>query len=42
MPRINLYFPKRVKDKMKMHPNVNWPNAMRSIIEQKLDELESK
>ena len=40
MANITLSIPDETKARMKQHPHMRWSSAIRSIIEQKLDEFE--
>ena len=40
MPNITLSIPEETKKRMEKHPHVKWSNAIRTIIERKLDDFE--
>lgn len=40
MPNMTLSFPPETKRRMDAHPHVKWSNAVRTIIEQKLNDFE--
>ncbi len=40
MPKIALAFPDKLKKRMASHSEIRWPNALRALIEKKLEDFD--